>query len=102
MTSSVLAASRAMLTSIWSMRTEMQDGGAAAPEATAIAPAEKLPAQSLGVPRKLIRSRSLKSAKAAARSLPKRLRLPGGSRVGAEAWGSGFAARLCFRSSTAL
>ena len=42
-----------MLTSIWSMRTEMQDGGAAAPEATAIAPAEKLPEQSLVVPPKV-------------------------------------------------
>jgi cellulose synthase (UDP-forming) len=51
-TSSALAASRAMLTSIWSMRTEMQEeGGAATPEAAA-APAEKLPAQSLVVPPK--------------------------------------------------
>ena len=51
-TSSSLAASGAMLTSIWSMRTEMQEQGAATPEAAAAAPVEKLPALSLVIPPK--------------------------------------------------
>ena len=48
-TSSSLAASRAMLTSIWSMRTEMEQARAAAPDVAPAAPAEKLPALSLRI-----------------------------------------------------
>lgn len=48
--SSALAASRAMLTSIWSMRTEMRQGDARGPEAPKSVQVEKLPAQSLIVP----------------------------------------------------
>jgi cellulose synthase (UDP-forming) len=47
--SSALAASRAMLTSIWSMRTEMQQERVAAPDVAPAALAEKLPAQSLRI-----------------------------------------------------
>jgi cellulose synthase (UDP-forming) len=47
--SSALAASRAMLASIWSIRTEMEQGSAAAPDAAPAAAADKLPAQSLRI-----------------------------------------------------
>ncbi len=48
-TSSALAASRAMLASIWSMRTEMERESAPAPDVAPAAPVEKLPAQSLRI-----------------------------------------------------
>jgi cellulose synthase (UDP-forming) len=49
-TSSAWSASGAMVRSIWTMRTDIQDEAASIPQAESAGPAEKLPAQSLVIP----------------------------------------------------